>query len=136
MNFAGVPASLRAFKPQSSREVISWDFLARSEYSLGDSNPRRRIHSDVKEGLEDITREVMASINACSRQRGRNVEEKSMLYGYRRVDSFGADTILDLLLSYKKYRGKKMTLPVRRHVYLHQHFTGNSQGSTINENIF
>lgn len=124
MNFAGVPAGLRSFKPTTSDEVIPWDFLSRSEYSLTDSNPRRRIHSDIKEGLEDITREVMASINACSRQRGRVVEERSTLYGYRRVDSYGADTILDLLLVYRKYRGRKVTLPVRRHVYLHQHFTG------------
>ncbi|KOC66565.1 Chondroitin sulfate synthase 1 [Habropoda laboriosa] len=120
----GVPAGLRSFKPTTSDEVIPWDFLSRSEYSLSDSNPRRRIHSDIKEGLEDITREVMASINACSRQRGRVVEERSTLYGYRRVDSYGADTILDLLLVYRKYRGRKVTLPVRRHVYLHQHFTG------------
>lgn len=121
---AGVPAGLQSFKPTTSDDVIPWDFLSRSEYSLADSNPRRRIHSDIKEGLEDITREVMASINACSRQRGRVVEERSALYGYRRVDSYGADTILDLLLVYRKYRGRKVTLPVRRHVYLHQHFTG------------
>ncbi|XP_060823700.1 chondroitin sulfate synthase 1 [Bombus pascuorum] len=128
----GVPAGLRSFKPTSSDEVIPWDFLSRSEYSLGDSNPRRRIHSDIKEGLEDIMREVMASINACSRQRGRVVEERSILYGYRRVDSYGADTILDLLLVYRKYRGRKVTLPVRRHVYLHQHFTGLEIRETVN----
>lgn len=120
----GVPVGLRTFKPTTSDEVIPWDFISKSEYSLADSNPRRRIHSDIKEGLEDITREVMASINACSRQRGRVVEERSVLYGYRRVNSYGADTILDLLLVYRKYRGKKVTLPVRRHIYLHQHFTG------------
>ncbi|XP_076241857.1 chondroitin sulfate synthase isoform X2 [Calliopsis andreniformis] len=128
----GVPAGLRSFKPTTSDEVTPWDFLSRSEYSLADSNPRRRIHSDIKEGLEDITREVMASINACSRQRGRVVEERSTLYGYRRVDSYGADTILDLLLVYRKYRGRKVTLPVRRHVYLHQHFTGLEIRETIN----
>ncbi|XP_003704206.1 chondroitin sulfate synthase [Megachile rotundata] len=128
----GVPAGLRSFKPTTADEVIPWDFLSRSEYSLADSNPRRRIHSDIKEGLEDITREVMASINACSRQRGRVVEERSTLYGYRRVDSYGADTILDLLLVYRKYRGRKVTLPVRRHVYLHQHFTGLEIRETVN----
>ncbi|OXU25276.1 hypothetical protein TSAR_010871 [Trichomalopsis sarcophagae] len=101
-----------------------WDFVSRSEYSLGDSNPRRRLHADLKEGLEDVTREVMASINACSRQRGRFVEERQALYGYRRRTPLGADTVLDLLLLYKKYRGRKVTLPVRRHLYLHQRFTG------------
>lgn len=128
----GVPASLRSFKPATSDEVIPWDFLLKLEYSLTDSNPRRRIHSDIKEGLEDITREVMASINSYSRQRGRIVEERSALYGYRRVNSYGADTILDLLLVYRKYRGRKITLPVRRHVYLHQHFTGLELRETVN----
>ncbi|XP_072759652.1 chondroitin sulfate synthase 1 [Anoplolepis gracilipes] len=128
----GVPASLRSFKPATSDEVIPWDFLSRLEYSLTDSNPRRRIHSDIKEGLEDVTREVMASINSYSRQRGRVVEERSALYGYRRVNSYGADTILDLLLVYRKYRGRKITLPVRRHVYLHQHFTGLEIRETVN----
>ncbi|KAL6263192.1 hypothetical protein P5V15_005992 [Pogonomyrmex californicus] len=128
----GVPASLRSFKPTTSDEVIPWDFLLKLEYSLTDSNPRRRIHSDIKEGLEDITREVMASINSYSRQRGRVVEERSALYGYRRVNSYGADTILDLLLVYRKYRGRKVTLPVRRHVYLHQHFTGLEMRETVN----
>ncbi|XP_039310722.1 chondroitin sulfate synthase 1 isoform X2 [Solenopsis invicta] len=128
----GVPASLRSFKPATSDEVIPWDFLLKLEYSLTDSNPRRRIHSDIKEGLEDITREVMASINSYSRQRGRVVEERSALYGYRRVNSYGADTILDLLLVYRKYRGRKVTLPVRRHVYLHQHFTGLEIRETVN----
>ncbi|XP_012540818.2 chondroitin sulfate synthase 1 [Monomorium pharaonis] len=128
----GVPASLRSFKPATSDEVIPWDFLLKLEYSLTDSNPRRRIHSDIKEGLEDITREVMASINSYSRQRGRVVEERSALYGYRRVNSYGADTILDLLLVYRKYRGRKITLPVRRHIYLHQHFTGLEMRETVN----
>ncbi|XP_067211865.1 chondroitin sulfate synthase 1 [Linepithema humile] len=128
----GVPASLRSFKPATSDEVIPWDFLSRLEYSLTDSNPRRRIHSDIKEGLEDITRDVMASINSYSRQRGRVVEERTALYGYRRVNSYGADTILDLLLVYRKYRGRKVTLPVRRHLYLHQHFTGLEIRETVN----
>ncbi|KAF7414464.1 hypothetical protein HZH68_002953 [Vespula germanica] len=128
----GVPLGLRTFKPTISDEVIPWDFISKSEYSLADFNPRRRIHSDIKEGLEDITREVMASINACSRQRGRVVDERSALYGYRRVNSYGADTILDLLLVYRKYRGKKVTLPVRRHIYLHQHFTGLEIREVIN----
>lgn len=124
MLFPGIMPDLVELRPKSMEEVIPWDFISRSEYSLSDSNPRRRLHTDVKEGLEDVVREVMASINACSRQRGRVVEERAVLYGYRKVGVYGADTILDLLLVYRKYRGKKVTLPVRRHLYLHQHFTG------------
>ncbi|KAI4477271.1 hypothetical protein M0804_012861 [Polistes exclamans] len=129
----GVPVGLRTFKPTTSDEVIPWDFISKSEYSLADFNPRRRIHSDIKEAMDDNIREVMIKINACSRQRGRVVDERSALYGYRRVNSYGADTILDLLLVYRKFRGKKLTMPVRRHIYLHQHFTGLEIREMIND---
>ncbi|KAI4477100.1 hypothetical protein M0802_014776 [Mischocyttarus mexicanus] len=132
----GVPIGLRTYKPTISNEVIPWDFISKSEYSLTDFNPRRRIHSDIKEALDDNIREVMVKINACSRQRGRVVDERSALYGYRRINSYGADTILDLLLVYRKFRGKKLTMPVRRHIYLHQHFTGLEIREIINEEEF
>jgi len=68
---------------------------------------------------------VMDMINMYSKQRGRVIEYREILYGYHRVSpQYGADYILDLLLVYKKYRGHKMTIPVRRHVYLQQQFTG------------
>lgn len=68
----------------------------------------------------------MDTINMYSKQRGRVIEFREILYGYHRVNAmYGADYILDLLLVYKKYRGRKMTVPVRRHVYLQQQYTGN-----------
>ncbi|RZF33774.1 hypothetical protein LSTR_LSTR015401, partial [Laodelphax striatellus] len=68
---------------------------------------------------------VMEMINQYSRQRGRVIDFKEILYGYQRMNPiFGVDYILDLLLVYKKYRGRKMTVPVRRHAYLQQQFTG------------
>lgn len=66
----------------------------------------------------------MEHINNFSRQRGRVIEFRELLYGYMRVNSlYGQDLILDLLLVYKKYRGKKMTVPVRRHLYIQRSFT-------------
>lgn len=68
----------------------------------------------------------METINKFSRQRGRVIEYQDLLYGYARMDPIhGADFILDLLLKYKKYRGRKMTVPVRRHAYLQRQFSGN-----------
>lgn len=63
-------------------------------------------------------------INRNSRQRGRAIDFKEILYGYNRVNPLhGADYILDLLLVYKKFKGKRrMTVPVRRHAYLQQAF--------------
>lgn len=68
--------------------------------------------------------QIMEHINNFSRQRGRVIEFRELLYGYMRVNSlYGQDLILDLLLVYKKYRGKKMTVPVRRHLYIQRSFT-------------
>lgn len=69
--------------------------------------------------------QVMDLINKFSKQRGRVIDFKEIFYGYQRVNPlFGVDYMLDMLLMYKKYRGKKMTVPVRRHAYLQQQFTG------------
>jgi len=66
----------------------------------------------------------MTSINVNARQRGRVIDYKDVLYGYRRVNPLhGADYMLDLLLVYRKFKGRRrMTIPVRRHAYLQQAF--------------
>lgn len=66
----------------------------------------------------------MEMINANAKTRGRIIDFKEIQYGYRRVNPmYGAEYILDLLLLYKKHKGKKMTVPVRRHAYLQQTFS-------------
>ncbi|XP_039291435.1 chondroitin sulfate synthase 1 isoform X1 [Nilaparvata lugens] len=121
----GLKPSLHKFQPRVEQDVIEWDFIYRSLYSSSNLNPRRRMESALREGLDDVIREVMDMINQYSRQRGRVIDFKEILYGYHRMNPvFGADYILDLLLVYKKYRGRKMTVPVRRHAYLQQQFTG------------
>ena len=63
-------------------------------------------------------------INENARQRGRTIDFKDILYGYSRVNPLhGADYVLDLLLVYRKHKGRKMTVPVRRHAYLQQTFS-------------
>lgn len=82
------------------------------------------MESSLREGLDDVIREIMENINTYSRQRGRVIEYRELLYGYSRTNSMhGHDLILDLLLVYKKYRGKKMTVPVRKHLYVQRSFT-------------
>ena len=68
--------------------------------------------------------QVMSAINVNARQRGRIIEYNDVLYAYRRVNPLhGADYMLDLLLVYRKFKGRrKMTVPVRRHAYLQQAF--------------
>lgn len=105
-------------------DLIEWDFLAKSIYSASHTNPKRKMESSLREGLDDVIREVMENINVYSRQRGRVIEYRELLYGYSRLNTVhGHDLILDLLLVYKKYRGKKMTVPVRKHLYIQRSFT-------------
>lgn len=66
----------------------------------------------------------MTMINENARQRGRTIDFKDILYGYSRINPLhGADYVLDLLLVYRKHKGRKMTVPVRRHAYLQQTFS-------------
>lgn len=67
--------------------------------------------------------QVLEIFNKYARQRGRVLEFQDLLYGYRRIDPLhGVDYVLDLLLLYKKFKGRKVTVPVRRHAYLQQTF--------------
>lgn len=110
---------------KSLDDLLAWSFIARSVYSIEHANPKHKIGSAIKEGLSNVITEVMENINHFSRQRGRIIEFRELLYGYTRMNPLhGQDMILDLLLIYKKYRGKKMTVPVRRHLYVQRAFTG------------
>ncbi|MEL6741421.1 MAG: galactosyltransferase-related protein [Planctomycetota bacterium] len=66
----------------------------------------------------------MKQMNSSPKAAGRKIEYKQIGYGYRRVNPlYGAEYVLDLLLVYKRKRGKKLNVPVRRHVYLQQTFS-------------
>lgn len=121
----GTPVGITRYQPKKLEDVLEWELISKTLYSHRDLNPRRRIGSSIKEGLADVTREIMELINSFSKQRGRIIDFKEILYGYWRLDPLhGVDLILDLLLVYKKYRGHKMTVQVRRHAYVQQTFTG------------
>ncbi|XP_017462525.1 PREDICTED: chondroitin sulfate synthase 1-like, partial [Rhagoletis zephyria] len=124
-NILGIAPDLKKSRPSSTADLLEWSFIARSLYSSENANPKHKIDSALREGLEDVITEVMENINNYSRQRGRVIEFRELLYGYNRLNPLhGQDLILDLLLIYKRYRGKKMTVPVRRHLYVQRAFTG------------
>lgn len=120
----GESPKLKKLEPGDFAELLEWNYISKSIYSAQCSNPKHRIDTALKEGLEDVIREIMENINNFSRQRGRIIDFKDILYAYNRVNALhGQDLILDLLLIYKKYRGKKMTVQVRRHLYVQRSFT-------------
>lgn len=121
----GAPIDMNRYKPSNLDDIVIFDFISKSLYSAYHSNPKRRVELPLKEAMDDVIREVMEIINAPSRQRGRVIDFNELLYGYTRLQPVhGADHILDLLLKYRRYRGRKMTAAVRRHAYLQQSFTG------------
>ncbi|XP_007905570.1 chondroitin sulfate synthase 1 [Callorhinchus milii] len=122
----GIPPSFMRFQPHQREEVLEWEFLTgKYLYSAFDGQPPRRgMDSSQREALDDIIMQVMEMINANAKSRGRVIDFKEIQYGYRRVNPmYGAEYVLDLLLLYKKHKGKKMTVPVRRHAYLQQTFS-------------
>ncbi|XP_059047987.1 chondroitin sulfate synthase 1 [Achroia grisella] len=120
----GAPIDMNRHNPDNFDEIMPFDFISKSIYSVSHSNPKRRIEGPLREAIDDVIREVMEIINAPSRQRGRIIDFNELLYGYVRLDPLhGVDYILDLLLKYRRYRGRKMTASVRRHAYLQQTFT-------------
>ncbi|XP_066149870.1 chondroitin sulfate synthase 1 [Euwallacea fornicatus] len=121
----GKPIGINRYRPTALRDVLEWELISKTLYTHRDLNPRKRIGSSLKEGLGDVTRELMELINQYSKQRGRVIDFREILYGYWRLDPLhGVDLILDLLLMYRKYRGQKMSVQVRRHAYVQQTFSG------------
>uniref|UniRef100_A0A8C9VLI5 Hexosyltransferase n=1 Tax=Scleropages formosus TaxID=113540 RepID=A0A8C9VLI5_SCLFO len=122
----GAAPSFMRFQPHRRQDVLEWDFLTgKYIYSPAEGQPPRRgMDAAQKAALEDIVMQVMEMINANAKTRGRVIDFKEVQYGYRRVNPlYGAEYVLDLLLLYKKHKGKTMTVPVRRHAYLQQTFS-------------
>ncbi len=124
VNKYGLTPSINKFQAQGRTEVLSWEFLTgKSLFSHFNLNPKHGLDGPQKIALEDIMMQVMQMINKNARQRGRTIDFKEILYGYRRVNPlYSADYILDLMLVYRKHKGRRMTVPVRRHAYLQQTF--------------
>uniref|UniRef100_A0A8C4VPG0 Hexosyltransferase n=1 Tax=Gopherus evgoodei TaxID=1825980 RepID=A0A8C4VPG0_9SAUR len=122
----GMMPSFNRFQPRERNEVIEWEFLTgKLLYSVAENQPpRQSINSILRAALDDIVMQVMEMINENSKSRGRLIDFKEIQYGYRRVDPMhGVEYILDLLLLYKRHKGRKLTVPVRRHAYLQQLFS-------------
>lgn len=122
----GAPPSFTRFQPRRREEILEWEFLTgRHLYSAAEGQPPRRgMDAAQREALDDVVLQVMEMINANAKARGRVIDFKEIQYGYRRVNPmYGAEYILDLLLLYKRHKGKKVTVPVRRHAYLQQTFS-------------
>lgn len=117
--------SVTKFRPQSTNDLLRWDFLSPTVLYCADGAtcPRHNSESYLQYAIDDAVRQTMGLLNKYARNKGRILEFQEIMYGYRRVDPLhGAEYVLDLLLTYKKFRGRRLNVPVRRHAYLQQAF--------------
>lgn len=123
-NKYGFKPSVMTYLPTSGKDIIGWEFISRSISSHRNVNPRKGLSGYIQQSLDGVVSQTVDVINKNSRQRGRTIDFKEILYGYVQTDPLnGANYILDILLTYRKHKGKLMTVPVRRHAYMHQTFT-------------
>ena len=120
-----LPALLNITKlPKKREDRYDYDFFTRSLYSSTYISPRRGLEGYWKRSIIENVRQAMDEINKNSIERGRLIDFKDVLYGYVKQDPLvGLDYIIDILLVYRKYEGRKMTVPVRRHAYVRNTFT-------------
>ncbi|CAF1475031.1 unnamed protein product [Rotaria magnacalcarata] len=113
-------------KSNDSYEKIepgTYTFFTASQYSANTELPVRSIEPAYKQCFEEVVRTYMEEVNKVSRSMGRLLEYKKTLYGYYKFEPrYGTNYILDLFLIYRKYSGKKMSVPVRKRVYVVQKF--------------
>lgn len=120
----GLKPSVHHFVPSKGSEMMGWEYItSKTIVSHLNKNPRKGLLSYRKNTLDEIVSQTLEMINRNSRQRGRSIDFKDVLYGYTGLDPLnGPSYILDILLTYRKYKDKNMNVPVRRHAYLHQTF--------------
>ncbi|CAF3449858.1 unnamed protein product [Rotaria sp. Silwood1] len=100
-----------------------YTFFTASQYSANTELPVRSIEPAYKQCFDEVVRTYMEDVNKISRNMGRFLEYKKTLYGYYKYQPrYGMNFILDLFLIYRKFSGKKMSVPVRKRVYVVQKF--------------
>lgn len=102
----------------------SWDLiLGHQLYSLSAGGAKRKVPAHMAEGVTRAVSKILDVINKEASEKGRVIEFRDLFYAYVHTDpEHGITYILDLLLLYKRYKGNKMTVKVRRHVYIRQPF--------------
>jgi len=120
----GLKPSVNNFVPTRGSDMSGWEYItSKMLVSHLNKNPRKGLQSSRKDTLDEVVSQTLDIINKNSRQRGRSIDFKDVLYGYANLDPLnGPSYILDILLTYRKHKGNNLNVPVRRHAYLHQTF--------------
>ena len=100
----------------------TWDFIYSHQiYKAEAGHEKGKIPARLNQSITRIISKVVDKINADAREKGRSIEFRDLYYAYVNHDpKYGNSYILDILLVYKKFQGKKMTVKVRRHVFVRE----------------
>lgn len=94
--------------PNKREHRYDFDFFTRSLFSSTYISPKRGLEGFWKRALIDNVRQIMDDINLNSIEKGRVIDFKDILYGYTRNHPLlGLDLVIDILLVYRKYEGRK-----------------------------
>ncbi|XP_037082858.1 chondroitin sulfate synthase 1-like [Pollicipes pollicipes] len=121
----GSPPMLSKLPVTEPEQAVAWShigshFMLHSEKTM---DPRVYAAFHLREGVRDATSSLMDYMLSFSQERGRSLSLQELNYGYHRVDPLnGVDMVLDLVLKYIRFRGKRVVQTVRRHAYLQQAF--------------
>ena len=100
----------------------TWDFIyGNTLYTVDGGREKGKVSVRYKTTISRIVAQVVDKINKDAREKGRSIEYRDLYYAYINYNPrYGNTYILDILLVYKKFQGKKMTVKVRRHVFVRE----------------
>ncbi|KAJ6220918.1 hypothetical protein RDWZM_006730 [Blomia tropicalis] len=118
----GLDLSLDSINQFTSNET--WKFFAQKMYSELSANPKRHIDPSIVQSFNINIQRIMELVNCQSVRKGRILDYNSLVYGYVKFDNqIGVQYILDLTMIYRKFQGKRVTIPIRRHAHALQTFS-------------
>ena len=110
--------NLKDVSKMTSNFDNNWQFFGQKIYSEKTVNPRRNMDRDIVDAFQNNLPIIMNAFNRKSMKMSRILDVHSLYYGYMKHDPFiGTQYLLDIAMIYRKYQGKRMTIPIRRHAY-------------------
>ncbi|KAI1296886.1 Chondroitin sulfate synthase 1 [Halotydeus destructor] len=129
------PAEILYENSVERERLETWDFVKGSIYSTKNSNPRHQLDGHMKQALDQNICTLVRAFNHNTRKNERVIDFKELHYGYVRRNRKGVSYVLDILMTYRRFKGRRQMLPVRRHAYAIQSFSDPAIREISNQNF-
>ncbi|KAF7493190.1 Chondroitin sulfate synthase 1 [Sarcoptes scabiei] len=111
------------FEVDDSKPIVN-DFFQQKFYTSTSLNPRKNLDTDLIQSHNRNLQTILRGINRNSHRKGTIFDYNSLHYGYVRfLPSFGIQYVYDFLLIFRKFKGKRLTIPIRKHLLALQTFS-------------